>query len=1417
MKGKMSTKAIVIAILTVVLLGAGVGGAVIFLKDSGEAAAKTEDERPIESVTLPTDDDGNQVGTNNTDTAEATGNNNDGAVPQDTASTEQSGTATASTVNPGTGTTTTTTDNDVPNQEYIQTSTQTRTEVTEEPWYTKSVGWVPKTLEFDVNDIDINKGDVTIRKTAKVNDDEFVTTVFKDDIITYKIYVKNTGKIDLESIHISDSIPVGTTFVDNSIDNNGTISPEGEITWIKDVKKGEEIVVSYKVKVVLGADAEGRNITQIDNTAIVDGNNTNTTHNPTITYNKEVKVISVNGQELNNQIVIPGTRLRYYINLTNTSVYDAVTRVTDTIPEGTSLINGTISEGGELNGNKIIWKNVSIPAGETARVYFDVTVNNNRKDTVSNVAYIGAEISDSTEGRATNTVKTPVLSAAKESIFDYNSNTQTPKLHEKNEVTYVVTIKNSASKDDSDVSNLSGVAKLQDIFWTEDLNKMTFKSGELVVTDENDTVILQQQKPESFLSNINVTLKAGEKATLTYIYTINEMQNPTVDNLNTNKIEWDEISNNLYWTEPTGNDPSRPQNSNDTTNNKNTDKENDPTLPTADPQDPEKPGLIDTVIIHVEEENIDIEAIKEWMDYYNQYLKRPDFVTFTLYRNGESTDITLNPSKDNDWKVVFSNLRKTDLNGTDYIYSIMEDNVTFYKPIERSILAVNNKITVTNYLDQLFIAEKESSKEGQTVKENENIDYKITVYNIGDEDGTTYIKDVYRNNDEDKLQFKNGVVEYYDNFNDETPTSTENINQNYLDSKIALNIKGNGKAVIKYNCTTKVIDANKEPDSDGKIRDNITNDLFWEKENTMDPDDPRYPTDQPIDTVVINLEKEYTQILATKIWDDETDTSNRPETIKFTLQRNGQDTSIEKTLSSANAVSNNPNKWQVTFDNLLKYDENGREYNYTIKEDPVEHYISRYSEDRRTVTNMVGENIEAQVITSNANIPTVPMDVVFVIDISSSMLDDPINKNLTTGSGSNKSNRVDSAKAIKMVDAVNTAIDEVLSNNPNNRIAVQLYNARVTPAPSSYYRSGFDYSSNSTYYLIELGNYEKREDGKYIKFDWSQQGAYYETDVKRYDGILTTNVNDKMGVIVEAKKYEEYWITGTYTQAGIQRGEQILTGASNKAVPGKDYNRIPVMILLTDGDPTNYTKDTIGTNTIKEFADTPHDSQGNPSYGRVPSITAEYYYYTMKQIERSKEKITAAYNVNSSIPRACRFYTIGVGMKGCMADALLNPTSALINGLDTNPNEFDSVENYNSKKKKLKRLLQGEGDLGALKGNYTDKAFTTTGSSLAELEGYFSEAIGDAGEAIENKTIGEDRRIDLTEIAVNKKFAIKIEGTDFDDNTISINRSYGTFTQATYDTTVNEYIKGTTENYYIDLSNLKSGTVTVSYVKDNEV
>ena len=387
--------------------------------------------------------------------------------------------------------------------------------------------------------------------------------------------------------------------------------------------------------------------------------------------------------------------------------------------------------------------------------------------------------------------------------------------------------------------------KVFDKFWKADLNKMTFKSGTLVKTNADGSQASKEDINESYLADMNVTLEAGQTATITYIYEIKAMANPTKETSQTDskvKVEWDEISNNLYWAEPVEGEPSKPENPQDQSNYKNTDP-NDPTpaMPDPDPENKDKPGLIDTVIVHVEEEYIDIEATKAWDDFGDKYKKQPKEVEFTLYRGNTSVK-TLKPT-DSNWTVTFTHLKRTDANGRAYTYTIREANVKDYRAPEASYsIDSNNKVTITNILGPIFEAEKVSSKDTKTVKEKEDIDYTITVWNKGKTEGTTAILDSFRNTDANKVTFKSGTIKYYNNETDTTPATTTAINDSFLKNKIPLTIKAGGKVVIEYVYTAKPISDTKAADSDGIIRDKVTNDLFWAKVKDTDPDNPDAPS-----------------------------------------------------------------------------------------------------------------------------------------------------------------------------------------------------------------------------------------------------------------------------------------------------------------------------------------------------------------------------------------------------------------------------------------------------------------------------------------------------------------------------------------------------------------------------------------------
>ena len=118
MKGKISTKAIVITILTVLLLGVAATGTVLFLKDNGEAAAKTEEQNTEATLPVTGDETENQQIENGQEQATTPDVNSNGAEAIENVE----GTNAQENAQTSTGTSTTTT-----------TPSQTTRTITEEP------------------------------------------------------------------------------------------------------------------------------------------------------------------------------------------------------------------------------------------------------------------------------------------------------------------------------------------------------------------------------------------------------------------------------------------------------------------------------------------------------------------------------------------------------------------------------------------------------------------------------------------------------------------------------------------------------------------------------------------------------------------------------------------------------------------------------------------------------------------------------------------------------------------------------------------------------------------------------------------------------------------------------------------------------------------------------------------------------------------------------------------------------------------------------------------------------------------------------------------------------------------------------------------------------------------------------------
>lgn len=370
----------------------------------------------------------------------------------------------------------------------------------------------------------------------------------------------------------------------------------------------------------------------------------------------------------------------------------------------------------------------------------------------------------------------------------------------------------------------------------------------------------------------------------------------------------------------------------------------------------------------------------------------------------------------------------------------------------------------------------------------------------------------------------------------------------------------------------------------------------------------------------------------------------------------------------------------------------------------------------------------------------------------------------------------DNDKDKKMVNAVNSAITTIMKENPDSRIGVVAYSSKEDN----------NYSNEAdAVKLFELGKYTPKTNGKYLTITDS---SYYDYDRRQYydKDIISTNVNEQSD-----KSINVYG--GTFTQAGIKAGAEMLMSAGTTyttTVNGKEktITRTPVMILLSDGDPTYYKTD---------FKGLTGSRQGSGS-----DTTENEAYYTIRTADYYKQQITSHYYGTTGT--MSKFYTIGLNMSGTLSETILNPTKANLEKCNSEGTEIIShwwgTTTERNVKGKLYDKIKNDGDAGQY--SYADKSYTGSMSS-EELQSIFNTIINDNSTSTETRDItleeSNARRVNLEGIDTSKEFKLTIESTTYNFETAQSNG----------------YVKGNdTEGYYVDLTNVEKGTsITISYHK----
>ncbi|MDQ0360998.1 isopeptide-forming domain-containing fimbrial protein [Breznakia pachnodae] len=345
------------------------------------------------------------------------------------------------------------------------------------------------------------------------------------DTIDYSIDHTNRTE-DNQKVVITDTIPTGTTYVDDSAKvtkdslKANDISVNGDlITWTFDeVKPNEKVEVTFQVKVT-GESGEIENAGEI----IVNDN-------PLVVTNKVTNPIAPKQalNEFEDGMVYVGDEIDYQISYKNNTDEAQKVVITDPIPTGTKLVSGSADasiDDVEITetDDKLTWIFDSVAPGEEISVTFSVKVTKDAVDEVKNTASIKAGDYDIASNAVTHKVASPKLELVKTSSYDKSKD-----LVFGSEVEYQITVTNSGNGDANNVVVRDAIPEFTKYVDGSVSNievNGVMVNGKSVVYDGNDYV--QWEIP---------VIKANESVTVTFKVTINADFNGEVTNIAEGKI-----------------------------------------------------------------------------------------------------------------------------------------------------------------------------------------------------------------------------------------------------------------------------------------------------------------------------------------------------------------------------------------------------------------------------------------------------------------------------------------------------------------------------------------------------------------------------------------------------------------------------------------------------------------------------------------------------------------------------------------------------------------------------------------------------------------------------------------------------------------------------------------------------------------
>ncbi|MGG5462111.1 hypothetical protein ACQZHJ_11115 [Clostridium sp. B9] len=373
------------------------------------------------------------------------------------------------------------------------------------------------------------------------------------DEITYTISFRNRGNVNANNVVITDPIPNGTSYVIGSLSVNvpSTGDPTSTINLINSVLPGQLITLSFRVIVNTIP-----NPNPIPNTATIDYDYTVDPDGGSIsgsidtnTVTTLVNSVSINPTKSTSAIYADiGDTVTHTISFTNTGNQDAINvEITDSIPNGTSLVSGSLNVSVPYTGNLVSGVVLTNPVapGESILISYDLLVesipNPNPFENTATVNYdyiVDPNAPPVSTSIDTNTTTTEVSSA----IIDPPVKGANPDdiVEVGEEIEYTISFTNTGSVDAENIVIIDPVrngTSLVDgslnvnVPYTGDLN-----SG-IVLTNSvapGETIIISYRLLVEEIPSPN---PITNKAIVTYNYTVDPVKPPVDKESESNEVQ----------------------------------------------------------------------------------------------------------------------------------------------------------------------------------------------------------------------------------------------------------------------------------------------------------------------------------------------------------------------------------------------------------------------------------------------------------------------------------------------------------------------------------------------------------------------------------------------------------------------------------------------------------------------------------------------------------------------------------------------------------------------------------------------------------------------------------------------------------------------------------------------------------------